>query len=71
MKRLNRVMALAGALLFFLCAVALTAPLHGCARTGRAIGNLIESVGRDFSDTVDKLAGPDKPQAVAAKEEGK
>jgi len=67
-KKLNRVIALAGALLFFLAAVALTAPLHGCARTGRAIGNLIESVGRDFSDTVDKLAGPEKPTAVAKKD---
>jgi len=70
MRKLNRILALASAALFFLAAVALTAPLHGCARTGRAIGNLIESVGRDFSDTVDKLAGPDKPQAVAAKEGG-
>lgn len=70
MKRLNRLLALAGALLFFLCAVALTAPLHGCARTGRAIGNLVESIAVDFNEGVKKLAGPDKPQAVAAKECG-
>lgn len=67
MKRLNRLLAFAAFVLVFLCALALTAPLHGCARTGRAIGNLIESVGRDFSDTVEKLAGPE-PTAVAKKE---
>jgi len=63
MRKLNRLMAFAGALLFFLAAVALTAPLHGCARTGRAIGNLIESIGADMK----QMAGPE-PKALAAKD---
>lgn len=66
-RRVEVVFALCGAALVFLCAVALCAPMAGCARTGRAIGNLIESVGADFSMTVDRLAGPEKAQAVASK----
>lgn len=67
-RRVEFAMAVVGAGLVLLCAVALCAPMAGCARTGRAIGQLIESVGADFSMTVDRLAGPDgKAVADAAK----
>lgn len=66
-KRLNRILAYAGALLFFLAALALSAPLHGCTRTARAVGNLVESIGADMK----AMVGPEeKPVQVAGKERG-
>lgn len=49
--RLNRALAVGAGILCFLAACSL-----GCARTGRAIGGLIESVGSDFTMLVNKIA---------------
>lgn len=67
-RRVEFAMALCGAALVLLAAVALCAPMAGCARTGRAIGELVESVGSDFKSVVNKLAGPEKADAVASRE---
>ena len=61
-RRVEFAMARCGAALVLLCAIGLSAPLHGCTRTARAVGNLVESIGADMK----AMVGPEK-KAVATK----